>query len=218
MTAKNMRVRPLHIVSAFVFLAIACTGRAAWIDPPATTKPFDGNWWLAASQRERLGYMEGDNDCSVFELQGREVGWDDFTTYQAFVTNYYAADASRRGKPVFDVLRLADMQGNAKTDRADLPDEPHGDYDGLFWRESFDRERLGFIEGYLQCYAHKPDPHRAAFSQSYQAYVTMLDTWYHLTDMERDVDPKIENAKVADVLFKKFRDRRGFRKPRIGLR
>ncbi|MGH9682449.1 MAG: hypothetical protein ACRD4S_02410 [Candidatus Acidiferrales bacterium] len=207
-----MRLRRARIIATFVFLAAAGLGRAAASPPPATTKPFDGNWWLSASQRERLGYMEGDNDCSVFEFQGPEVGWDDFTTYQAFVTSYYAEDASHRGKSAFDVLRLADKQIGATTNRADLPTEPHGDYDGLFWRESFDRERLGFIEGYLQCYAHKPAPRRSTFSRSYQAYVTMLNAWYRLNDVERDVDLKIENAKIADVLFRKFRDRRGFMK------
>lgn len=194
-------------IAALAFLTVACLCCAAAPGAPAAAKPFDGNWWLAASQRQRLGYMEGDNDCSVFEWQGRAVAWDVFKTYQEFVTQYYAIDASHRSQSVFAVLRLADARIHTKTHDGDLPSEPHGDYDGLFWRESFDHERLGFVQGYLQCYAHKTEG-RATFSKSPQEYVTALNTWYHLKDAERDVDPKFENVKIADALFK-FRDRKG---------
>ena len=166
---------------------MGCAGAAhAQTTPPQTTKPLDGNWWHAASKSERLGYLEGDNDCDSFELGGRLLPESAFSLHQDFVLKYYDADAARLRTPVFEVLRMADAQIAPAPDKdADTAPEPHGDYDGLFWRDTRREERIGFIEGYLACYARTSDHRRGAFSKSADEYVKLLDGWYQLSEMEQ---------------------------------
>ena len=187
---------------------MGCAGVAhAQTPSPQTTKPLDGNWWRAASKNERLGYLEGDNDCDSFELGGRLLPTNAILGHQEFVSKYYVADATHVRTPAFDVLRIADAEIAPVPDKdADAVPEPHGDYDGLFWRDTRREERIGFIQGYLACYARKNDHRRGSFSKSADEYVKLLDGWYQLSEMERNVDPKIENAKVGEVIFR-FRDR-----------
>ncbi len=197
----------IALVALCLWMGCAGAAHAQTPPPPQTAKPLDGNWWRAATKSERLGYLEGDNDCDSFELGGRLLPGAAFSLHQDFVSKYYEADAARLRTPAFDVLRMADAQIAAAADKdADAAPEPHGDYDGLFWRDTRREERVGFIEGYLACYARKSDHRRGSFSKSADEYVKRLDGWYQLSEMERNVDPKIENAKVGDVIFR-FRDR-----------
>ena len=187
---------------------MGCAGAAqAPAAAPQTAKPLDGNWWRAASSSERLGYLEGDNDCHSFEFGGLLLAASEIPLHQDFVSKFYDADAARLRTPAFEVLRRADAQIAAAPDKdADASPAPHGDYDGLFWRDTRRDERIGFTEGYLACYARKTDHRRGSFSKSADEYVKLLDAWYQLSERERNVDPKIENAKVGDVIFR-FRDR-----------
>jgi hypothetical protein len=197
--------------SRALFVAAACAAALFLISSYAAfaaSKPFDGTWWQGASKSERLGYVEGDSDCNAIELGGHALDPDSLAPRLEFLSSFYAPDSGHADVLVFDALRLAEKQQTSanREPSEDAQGEAHGVYDGLFWRNMLHAERLGFVEGYLACDEHKTQGRRASYSKSAEEYVALLDQWYHVKDVEEDVDPKFEDRKIGDVLYR-FRDR-----------
>ena len=219
----NLRIAPIQILAAVLCLAapfssrlLATQGRAAAMQASAAgASPFEGNWWMSAPKFEQIGYVEGQEDCDSFARGAAPSDSDAREPHRAFLNEFYSTDLAHRTVAVYDALHRAwPKLHDAKPSDAAKPDssaaqqpELHGDFDGLFWRDTRRPERLGFLEGYLACYVHTAPRRRATYSKSPEEYLNLLDTWFHLTDREEDVDPKFENAKIADALYH-FRDRR----------
>jgi hypothetical protein len=163
-------IRFLGILAASAVLMLA-PSRAA-----SKTKQFDGHWWLLLTSEERSGYLNGDADCNRFELKAKpKYSWS-FVEKQESITNFYDANSNKRHLPVFEVARITDQEppltppptgGEAWT-------EPHGYWDGQWWREVSPADRLGFAEGYLACYSRSQAPH-GKFSRTSAEYVRLIN-------------------------------------------
>ena len=79
-----------------------------------------------------------------------------------------------------------------------------GPYDsGDEWRASSQLERLGMIQGFLECYERHTHSERGTFSQPREWYVRKISDWYGVKpDDPSEVDPKTVKDKIPEVLFR----------------
>ena len=79
-------------------------------------------------------------------------GWkvDD---YLEAIDDYRRAYPSRNKRPVAEILKEISQTGKPRpvAKGGEVWTEPHGYYDGLWWRGSWPMEQLGYVEGYLAC-------------------------------------------------------------------
>ena len=167
---------------------------------------YNGHWWLLLTSEEKSGYLVGDGDCYGFELKAKPAYSKSIVEEAEYVTNFYRSNADKRSVPVFDAIRVEEQQPPSRQVQAggETWTEPHGYCDGQWWRQVNRADRLGFVEGYMACYARSPKAH-GTLSKTPAEYVRLINEWYKLNEESGDVDPNREDAKIADVLFK-FRD------------
>lgn len=178
---------------------------------PETT--YNGHWWLAITQQEQSGFLNGYFDCYTYEYKGPARFTDHPPAIaRDLVTKFYKENPSRLHDLVSKVfLGLRDRPGETITDRAGEPiNGPHGSYDGLYWMQiSADTgpqmEQLGFVEGYLACHARLDHNKGGTFSKPVAEYVRLITQWYGFNRYTDDVNAKRQPTAIADVLFK-FRD------------
>ncbi len=190
----------LVMVALMVASAVSCrTEGAQAVKASSNGKKYDGGWWLSVSSAEQSGFLDGLADCYGFELKGKFRYARSAQENQQFVTRFYD-DPYRRKLPVFEVfLQALDHPSEVKRpEGGEVWDEPHGYWDGLWWKGGTEPElalsQKGFVEGYLWCYAEKAHSPRGTFSKSPENYVTLITKWYEETGREEE--------KIADVLFK----------------
>jgi hypothetical protein len=176
--------------------------------PASQIRKYDGHWWLLLTSEEKSGYLNGDADCRAFELKKKARYSKSFAEEQEDVTNIYRDQSEKRSLPAFEVIRIVEDQPSLESTGkgGEVWSEPHGYWDGQWWREGTPAERLGFVEGYLACYSRSQKPH-GTLSRTPSEYVNLINQWYKLQEETGDVDPGRVNAKIADVLFK-FCDQR----------
>lgn len=167
---------------------------------------YDGDWWLSAAPEEQLGYLNGSTDCAMWDL-GVKIRYNRSTEEdQRYVTEFYRRNSDQRSKPILEIQKAAwETPGATKPEGGEHWTEPHGYWNGDWWTQSSSSERLGFVEGYLSCYAEKASKTKAKFSKAAQQYVEELNRWYRVDDPP-PIPLKITQGKVARVLFR-FRDR-----------
>ncbi len=110
---------------------------------PSAKPIFDGKWWAASFSEERSGYLNGYIDCHVYDAKAKSNsgGWTlaDFT--QA-VDEYYRAH--RPTALVSTALKQIDRTAKPHPvlEGGERWTEPHGYYDGMWWRGGSPEEQL----------------------------------------------------------------------------
>lgn len=85
--------------------------------------------------------------------------------------------------------------------------EKYGFFDGEYWRQSSGDLRLGFVEGYIECWQSEKFG-GAHYSKAAREYVAEISRWYRVRDDDdAAIDEKRSDAKIPAVL-RRFRDRR----------
>ncbi len=161
----------------------------------------DGRWWARISLAERVGYINGYEDCYVYDAKGPHsaTGWT-ANHYVEAVEAYYHGHKNDRTASVTTVLEQVNRTGEPRPvpKGGEEWKEPHGYYDGLWWRGSSASEQLGYIEGYLSCYASEIASPPATFSKSAHEYVALMNAYVK-------GHAKSDDEKVAYILHR-FRD------------
>ncbi len=175
--------------------------------PASQTTKYDGHWWLLLTSEEKSGYLNGDADCHTFELKAKPRYSKSAADEQESVTNFYRDEPDKRSLPVFEAIRIVEDEPPLRETGkgGEVWTEPHGYWDGQWWREGSPADRLGFVEGYLACHSRSQRPH-GALSRTPPEYARLINQWYKLNEETGDVEPDRVDTKIADVLFK-FRDR-----------
>jgi hypothetical protein len=75
---------------------------------------------------------------------------------------------------------------------------PHGYYDGVWWHQIPESERLGFLEGYIGCMSRDVKQPSEGYSRSASYYDNRI--WSYL-----DAHPKAMNEAIANILSR-YRD------------
>ena len=130
--------------------------------------------------------------------------------YRDSITAYYRRDSSHLSSSVPDVLgRFADQGKTSSGDGEEYPG-PHWYFDGFYWQQigdlGMEKDRLGFVEGFLLCHSALSHHKGGTFSKTPAAYTASISGWYRIDPQSGAADTNRVNVKIADVLFK-FRDR-----------
>jgi hypothetical protein len=165
---------------------------------------YRGKWWLSVSALEQRGYINGDFDCDTWEIGNKSAPNSTAEEVQKFVSKFYE-DPPHWSVPVFRVIRMFDSRHAGPLKKSEASDgevwsEPHGYWDGLWWKGAGypnTLEQSGYLEGYLACYGGEAHSPKGTFSKPPAQYVSLITGWYKRTGKE--------DTKIADVLFK-FRD------------
>ena len=131
------------------------------------------------------------------------VGSDDF--FDQLITKNLREDKVLRSNPISQAFR----EVSGARDPNDIRDlkggnphsGPHGFFDGLYWRNLYDQEQLGFLQGYLWCLEENADETRATFTKSPNDYVSLINQWYELDEDTGEVNADKEVEKIPTVLY-----------------
>lgn len=200
----------MRALRALLFISLSAA--AAGQQPNAATKD-DGRWWSSISGTEQFGFLNGYFDCYTCEFKGPDRYTSLAVMYRTAITEFYKKGSSSE----LDVMvseslhRLRDPEPPPAMDPfGGHSKEPHGRNDGLYWREISSHggpelEQLGFVEGYLTCYAGLKEGKGGTFSKPAADYVRSIAGWYGFKAETGDIDRRREPTPIADVLFE-FRD------------
>src|SRR5262245_10616023 len=164
----------------------------------------DGKWWLSVDKDQRLGFVAGYIDCYVFVRKGPLPFLESWYAYEERVTEHLKKHVADRSKPVTQVLEAIAAKPVAKT--TNKWEEEHGIFDGDYWRQAEPSQRVGFVQGFLEC-QRKDGKAVAKFSRSDDWYVAQISQWYGIKeDDPGEINPERESKKIADVLYA-FKDK-----------
>jgi len=171
----------LAVVAAFALCtneAFPQEGRQGRAPKPADfDKKYDGTWWLARSSQQRSGFLEGSGDCLTWVARLRGFG-DPSDELVEKVTHYYRTHPSNKGTPVIEVWRqLAGAEIVKEYKEGEVWRNPHWYLNGLWWRQSSEEARLGFLEGYLWCVKSCVSPRSGAYTLSASSYRSKIDDY-----------------------------------------
>jgi len=159
---------------------------------------------LSVDEYQRLGFVAGYMDCYVFVRKGPLPFLESPYTYEERVTEHLKNHVADRGKPVTQVLEDIAAKPVAKT--LDKWEEKHGVFDGEYWRQAEPSQRVGFVQGFLEC-QRKDGKAVAKFSRNDDWYVAQISQWYGIKEDDvGEINPKRESKKIADVLYT-FKDK-----------
>ncbi len=180
-----------------VLLCFAPFGRAASDAGKA------GEWWQSAPTEEQLGYVAGYIDCIVCDAGHSSLGKESWYALAPRISARYAERPDTATQPVSAILKALMNEASTTSPPAAGGEqylEKHGFFDGEYWRQSEPEHRLGFIEGYLDCWRTEVTK-GAQYSKPPSAYVDRLSEWFGLDA----ADPGVVRAdrartKIADAL------------------
>lgn len=164
---------------------------------------FDGEWWKVAAPEEQVGFINGYYDCYRYDAKGRKTAKGSAVEFQKAVSDFYEAHQDQFRTSVPALLRRLAVTYKSPVIRprnGEVWREPHGFYDGLWWKQSEPKEQIGYLEGYCSCYSHDVRRPPARFSKRAAEYQELITQYYN--------HPKhSEDDKIAYVLYR-FRDKR----------
>lgn len=188
-TTKILRITTMTLV--FLFSASLTT--------TASQKRFDGKWWTSLDSDEQYGFIVGFIDCYQDTLRRKIRSRATTQEYQRALDQFYAKHTDKNSVPVTDLM--VTLVQTLKTSTHYLPGgevwtEPHGFLDDQYWRESTDKERIGFLEGYIHCYQKYMRRPQVRFSRTAEEYSELLSKYFD--------DPAVDHTdeKIADVLHR----------------
>jgi hypothetical protein len=181
----------------------ASSGR---IDEKATKKGiqevYDGAWWLAADPSERTGFLDGASDCLLSKAHEKWPANTRPEMDQESITLHYKTNPKDVHASVADVWRKTASKSTRPkpVPGSEVYTNPHGYFDGEFWREGSELANRGFLEGYLWCIRTCVKEPTETYSQSIDYY------WTEIWDYLRAHPKTAYNEAIADILSR-FRDR-----------
>ncbi len=163
---------------------------------------YDGNWWLAAESGERTGFLDGTRDCLVWVADAKLPR--DIDNLEEKIGQYYKTHPNDRSVAVSTIWQKVSTQGPPATPRpagGEVYTNPHGYYDGEFWREGSELANRGFLEGYIWCMRTCVKEPADTYSRSIDYYFDKI--WDYI---EKHPGTAKYNEPIATILSR-FHDR-----------
>jgi hypothetical protein len=183
-------------------MLLVLTAHALAQNRPINQQRFDGQWWISAAPEEQQGFVAGYGDCYDEDVKGPTKSNGRLFEYPQAVTDFYKKHPQQIATPLRQVLWNVFTTLETKYPAqpgGEVWDEPHGFFDGQYWKESVPKERVGYIEGYLLCYENEMKRPPAHFSKGAREYVELITNYFS------DRHANHEDDKIANVLYR-FRD------------
>jgi|SRR5450631_10047 hypothetical protein len=166
----------------------------------------DGRWWFSISAEDQQSYLLGYGDCYVDSLKSKRPPYVENRKLAQLIAASYRSGKSESGDLVPVVMKRV-WAANAGAKAPPHPKggetwtDPHGYFDGLWWKGASDAEKLGFVEGETNCF-NEEGASQSRFPLTASDYVKWLDEAYGL-EQNSSISRLPEDAKIADVLLKK---------------
>jgi hypothetical protein len=162
---------------------------------------YDGVWWLAADPSERTGFLNGASDCLMSKAHEKWPANTRPELDQESITQYYKTNAKDVHASIANVWReIVSKSTRRKPVRGgEVYTNPHGYFDGEFWREGSEPANRGFLKGYLWCMRTCVKEPTETYSQSIDYY------WNKIWDYLQAHPKTAYNEAIADILSR-FRD------------
>jgi len=193
-----------------IVLVLAVAALAAHpLDGTPKGRQHDGHWWLSISREQRESYLLGYYDCYVGSLRQPRPPLLETGKEAELVLQAYRSDPSRLPALASDVMKdiwAANPRGAVpiRPKGGERATGPHGFFDGLWWKGASEAEKLGFVEGEMDCFNQEgPSKYRLGLSANH--YVKWLDRAYGLDESSDESTSRAlvpEEASIADVLLK----------------
>lgn len=135
-------------------LAPFCFSLALRAQAPAHSRPeFGRSWWTHLSNNEGHGFLSGYSDCT-YAVKGAAAAGANISVRDLSrrISTYFA---NHKGSAL-SVPELADRIDHSVPHPHPMPGSevytnPHGYYDGLWWKGAVYGEQPAYVEGYLVC-------------------------------------------------------------------
>lgn len=155
-------------------------------------KTFNGDWWIAATKDEKIGFLYALDDCLTSDASPKLVFSDTWDNYLKLISQSYAEAPSNNVETVEQLFKNFGKKQTA-ANSAKINDR----YGNEFWRAHNDLARIGFIKGYLSCrmqIAHSPK-----WSNSFDYYLQKMNDLYNADD-RNGLDAQEYTKSVASAL------------------
>jgi hypothetical protein len=158
---------------------------------------YNGKWWKNTPQDQLLGFIDGYVDGYTANPDKAETLQRPRSWYLASISDYYDQHSEDASMLVGQVLvRVAD---SAKT--------PAGGenrrIDGFVWQKYSNKERLGFVEGFLN--ALMPQTSRSViFPRSSEYYANAITNFYRTGHMDQNFQNarnEILEKRIGEILW-----------------
>jgi hypothetical protein len=167
------------------------------------TTGYDGKWWLSVDSQQRTGFVVGYLVYYRFDTQGEVKFENSILLYVTRVNGYLRDHPDEQGKSIEDLLRAVNSPQQRRKGPAagPVPHEKYSIYDGEYWRESSLKARLGFVQGFLDCYSRYGGGKKGTFPKLAEQYDLAITKWYEITD-DGDINAEKSSEKIPNVLFR----------------
>ena len=190
---KDLR-HPLVLFVAFILLVIAgsisCRRSHSF-------QGYDGTWWGYVPLDQRLGFIDGFVDYYSFGCRKESNLCKERNKFETAISAYYAKHPEDESMKVGGVLiRAAKSAGFTSFDGWEPPDSSAetGAFDGLAWAKYSTKERLGFVEGYLN--ALMPQSSRSSNYPRSSEYYAKAVTRFYSTPSTNPSQPDVREYPV----------------------
>jgi hypothetical protein len=193
-------------IPLFLILAIFSISGSIACKRPQRFQAYDGIWWINTPVGQRLGFIDGFVDCYTYGFREGEKLWKPRTWYQAAISAYYEKhsgdDSMRVGQVLIRVAESTDASSLAGGESLNIAKQ-NGAFDGLVWLNYSQKERIGFVEGYLN--AMMPQMSRSvSFPKSPEYYADAITKRYSVSTIDQprtNIPNDSVKQKIAEVLW-----------------
>jgi hypothetical protein len=162
---------------------------------------FDRKWWTSVDSDEQQGFIIGFSDCYGDTLRRKVTSDATNVEFLKAMNDFYTTHTDQNPTEVPElVIRLSRTLKSSvhHLPGAEVWNEPHGYLDGQYWNESTEKERLGFLEGYIKCYQDYARRPRVRFSCTAAEYSGLLTRYFENPSASADHT----DEKIAHVLHR----------------
>jgi hypothetical protein len=200
-------MRPALSIAVITFLALASllpaltATEGSWQHEALEREGmYDGKWWLSTDPEEQNGFLNGAADCLTWVAHKK---WVSHSIAWAIprINEYYKTHEKSSAESVIEVWHsvLSKAPPDIDSPAAETWSDPHGYFDGGYWREGSNSEHKGFVEGYLSCLRTQGPSPSQSYSRSISYYVREIDQYVK-------THPDSYREAIANILAH-FRDR-----------
>ncbi|HEY9504299.1 MAG TPA: hypothetical protein VIR01_21860 [Pyrinomonadaceae bacterium] len=166
--------------------------RWARLEASTAGTSFDDQWWKSSQREEQLGFINGYLNCYDVDKNLRFEATDE--EFRHAIDNDLTAAPTNVELTVPNIVDRVFSSFKSKIPRVEggeVWSEPHGYYDGTWWKQSSVVQQVGYLEGYLQC-IERDKKGAPKFPGNLGFYQRSINQFFE--------NPQHEDVKIANVL------------------
>jgi hypothetical protein len=179
-----------------IILIVAQTSSANQIE--TAKQQYNGNWWSSIDHERRLGFLAGHFCCSYYDLKDVNYAHLSWRNIEPNITHYYENKPDQKSLSVTEVIKLFITNSNFIPSQG--KQKKYRLFDGEYWRQSERSHKIGFLEGYVNCWnSNKVQP--LVFKYGIEEWVSRIDKWYGININDpSEINEKRVDTKIPSVM------------------